>query len=187
MPGLERIVPEEKRFDTVTSEYGDLLYEYFQDLQQDTGDILDPNYEMKFLTKEWDHFFFVMSQALASEHDNLQDTYHATYRGFVFGAQLANLISDAPANAFSLRRYLSVTSSENFGEMVQTDVQEYLGKNPMLDAAIGYFTPELDPAGKSAHTIETAAGLALRMAEDDLGKSLFYAELGDYPEENPSL
>ena len=187
MPGLEHILPEEKKFNTVAHDYSELLYDYFQEIEEESGDILDPSFETRFLSSDsYPQSFATLSRLITPEDtSNPEENYQATYRGFVFGAQLADLISDAPTDSFSLKHYFGDVPQEELGETIQTDVQEYLGKNPLLDATIGYYMPELDPTGKQAHIVETAAGLALRVAEDNLGRSLFYSELNGTPEENP--
>ena len=182
MPGLESIVPEENRLNTLVHDYRSLLFEYVDDAADAGRDIVDIDYEQRFTTESWDAFFTTLTHYMARSGDSLEDAAISTRRGFIFGLQTAETIGDgAPMSAShqSLSGLLYMTSGEDSDGTINPikATQEYLGRNPELDAYIGYCMPYLDITGRTPHIVENSAGLALLISEDTVGADLFQAEI----------
>lgn len=181
MNGLEEIVPQDKRFNAVAIDYQALLREYIEGIRERSGDILDVGTEYHVFSEQWDNFFSVISSSiLAPNSSTPHKAMLATRRGFIFGLEVAEQLSSVQLSGLSMKYFLQVPD-EDPSSMIRHDIEDYLGRNQAIDQFIWYYMAELDvDEGTYNHTIELAAGLALRLAEDAMGADILSREIDTF-------
>lgn len=177
----EQVIPEEFAFEPAMGELRELVDEEIAGVQERHGDILDWDKEadtnMPYIWQVCDAIACTIARP-----GERQQAAEAGYRGFQFGAQLAERLSMAGYTT-SLQEYAHDDERGMYGGICE-DTQEYLGTRPQIDSYIGMRMPEIDPSSRYNDFAETMAAYVIMCAERDVALQSAVAESDDItPEE----
>jgi hypothetical protein len=167
----ERIVPNDKRFNTHFSERDQEMILKIVEIQDEYSDVLNPLIEFPDLNTP----IMIGSLAKALNEDilRLNDSaaWEAMYRAMAFSYQVATMIHGEPAQ-YDARVYLValVNKPKNGLDQLNDDVFGYLGDNPHVYSFIARYAEELDGDRDQRYLVEMSAGLMFMLTERCLGE-----------------
>lgn len=161
MYNLESYLPREQSYDYAVKELYEPLKGQFELHQKQFGDILNQGRELQRNHEFIIGFCELVATLLKSKGEPLNEVIIAMYRSFHFSLDVIESIDprDIRLND-KLANFLPRSEEGVPGDFaILSEVVDYLGERPYIDALIAEFTPDIDPTSHLAHHVEIMAGL----------------------------
>ena len=174
MAGIEDQLPEEYQFNGMLREYHAFLEDELNQFVAQ-GDVISVQGELESpvdlliaLSEE-----FALATHVAPE--DLDGATRVTYRGFQFGAYIAEQISPSVPRFVSLGYLAEIQEESRVIEAIFDEVQEYLHQRPALMDLITLYVDEIDPSSRFGAHVELAAGFMVMHAEKQVSEEHMFA------------